>query len=205
MAKRIPISLDQIALEGFDLRPICPLCHRPSDVLGQWSPFRKHAICRACNEASPFPEGLVRFNEAKGELEIDPDAGLRLKEQRLDGEQRNREACRKREYIASCTPMVWGIRQISMPFCPRCGAVHDRRYSHVDDYQTYCQRCEDEQQVETLFRMKSILEQTVSSTEPEAILDYLYKRNPELFERNVLPDLWFILKTREGGEVAQTC
>jgi hypothetical protein len=199
-----PVSIDQIVLPGFDLRPICTLCRRPADVLGQWSPFRKHAICRTCNEADPFPESLVRFNEVKGELEINPDADLRLKEQRLDGEARNREACRKREYVTSSTPMVWGIRQISMPFCPRCGVVHDRRYSHVEDYQEYCQRCEDEQQVETLFQMKSILEQTVSSTEPEAILDYLYKRNPELFERNVLPDLWFMLGGTNVPEIEPT-
>lgn len=86
-------------------------------------------------------------------------------------------------------------RQISTPVCYRCGCAHDRAYEMlpgVVDYWDKCQRCADEESVESLFRMQGIF----GGDDDEAVLDRLYKAFPDLFERGVLPDYWFILKSR---------
>lgn len=79
-------------------------------------------------------------------------------------------------------------RNYRLPYCDRCGKAHDRRYGFGDqDYLSRCQACEDMDQVETLWRMRSIFE----GDDPEVVLDRLYKAFPGLFERGVLPDYWF--------------
>lgn len=87
-------------------------------------------------------------------------------------------------------------RQISAPVCWRCGCAHERAYEMlpgVVDYYSKCQRCDDEESVESLFRQRGIF----AGDDDEAVLDRLYKAFPALFERGVLPDYWFVLKGRE--------
>jgi hypothetical protein len=57
------------------------------------------------------------------------------------------------------------------------------------DYWSKCQHCEDAETVETLWRLRGIFGQD----DPESILDRLYRSHVELFERGVLPDMWFEL------------
>ncbi len=86
-------------------------------------------------------------------------------------------------------------RQVSLPTCRRCGCVHDRYYEMlpgVGDYKSTCQRCNDEEAVESFWNHKGIFGQD----DDETILDRIYKSHPDLFERGVLPDYWFILKGR---------
>lgn len=83
---------------------------------------------------------------------------------------------------------------LHLPYCERCGSVHDRRYEFGDqDYMRYCQRCEDELHVETLFRMPGIF----GDADDEEILDRLYKAFPGAFERGVLPDYWYKMKLED--------
>lgn len=85
-------------------------------------------------------------------------------------------------------------QQMQLPFCQRCGCVHDRQAELLPglmDYKSYCQRCEDEMKVEALARARS----EIFFNEDEDALDRLYAVFPELFERGVLPDYWFRLLT----------
>ncbi|MBN2306087.1 MAG: hypothetical protein JXQ72_16510 [Anaerolineae bacterium] len=85
-------------------------------------------------------------------------------------------------------------RQLSLPVCERCGAVHGRRYDFGGgDFMRYCQQCEDEIHVETLWRMRSIF----GNDDAESILDRQQKAFPGLFERGILPDMWFRLMLAE--------
>lgn len=86
-------------------------------------------------------------------------------------------------------------RQIALPTCRRCGCAHDRYYEMlpgVGDYKSTCQRCADEEAVESLWRLRGIFGQD----DDETILDRLYRAHADLFERGVLPDYWFMLKGR---------
>ncbi len=78
-------------------------------------------------------------------------------------------------------------RQAAIPFCKRCGCVHDRRLDYT--YASYCQRCEDEFTVETFWRHRAIF----GSDDVESILDRIQVSHPGLFERGVMPDYWFDL------------
>lgn len=86
-------------------------------------------------------------------------------------------------------------QQMQLPFCQRCGRVHDRMDELLPgmvDFKSFCQRCEDEMGVEALFRGRS----EIFAGEDEDALDRLYMVFPELFERGVLPDYWFVLLRR---------
>lgn len=76
-----------------------------------------------------------------------------------------------------------------LPVCARCGCVHDRQ-SLSGDYEQYCQRCEDEVSVESLFQHRGIF----GGDDDESVLDRLQAAFPGLFERGVLPDMWFVLR-----------
>lgn len=83
-------------------------------------------------------------------------------------------------------------RQMRLPYCERCGTAHARSYEMLPgrvDYWSKCQRCEDEETVETLWRLRGIFGQD----DPESVLDRLYRSHQELFDRGVLPDRWFEL------------
>lgn len=80
-------------------------------------------------------------------------------------------------------------RQLSLPLCERCGCAHDNRYKLSGDVRTYCQRCDAEMGVESLWHNRGIF----SDTDPETQLDKLYKTFPEWFAIGVLPDYWFRL------------
>lgn len=48
----------------FDVRPICPGCKLPADVLGQWFPGNPCHLCKRCSRSYPMPDVLER-NDAK--------------------------------------------------------------------------------------------------------------------------------------------
>lgn len=89
--------------------------------------------------------------------------------------------------------------QMTMPLCHRCGRAHDRKYKLLVqedgpvDYWTKCQRCADEESVETFWRLKGIF----GGDDVESILDRIQKSHPELFEREVLPNYWYTLMLKE--------
>jgi hypothetical protein len=67
----------QLALPGFPL--ICPACREHASVLGQWSPFRRDAVCRTCSTAHPYPIHILEPHPKKpGELAIKRDADQHL-------------------------------------------------------------------------------------------------------------------------------
>lgn len=82
--------------------------------------------------------------------------------------------------------------QIDLPICTRCGCVHDHAYEmypgHIA-YKAKCQRCDDESAVEALFRNRGVF----GKDDDEGALDRMQVAFPELFERGILPDYWFIL------------
>lgn len=90
--------------------------------------------------------------------------------------------------------------QMQLPICERCGKVHDRLYELLPgraDYWSHCQRCNDELTVETFWRNRGIFGQD----DVESLLDRIYKSHPELFERGVLPDMWFqLMEDQHNGE-----
>jgi hypothetical protein len=79
----------------------------------------------------------------------------------------------------------------SLPICDRCGEVHDHK-TLSGDAVAYCQRCDDLNAVESLWNNRGIF----AGDDDETILDRLQRAFPGLFERNVLPDLWFELKAK---------
>lgn len=86
------------------------------------------------------------------------------------------------------------VHQMQLPVCYRCGQVHDHRMAFdglitSGDFHSRCQRCADEESVESLWKNRGIFEQD----DAEAILDRLHKAFPDLFDRGVLPDYWFKL------------
>lgn len=82
----------------------------------------------------------------------------------------------------------------AMPICRRCGELHDNQYEHAGGYDTYCQRCNDLNSVETFYRMRAIF----GNSDMEEIFDRIQKSHPHLFERGILPDYWFELVLKEN-------
>lgn len=82
---------------------------------------------------------------------------------------------------------------LSFPLCHRCGHAPDRK-SISGDARVYCQRCDDELEVESYQRNKGIFE---NPEDDEAILDKLHRLRRELFERGVLPDYWYTVKEKQ--------
>jgi hypothetical protein len=81
-------------------------------------------------------------------------------------------------------------RQLRLPVCQRCGQPHDRRGPFdAGEVQPYCQRCDDEISVLALWRNRGIF----GDDDAEHIMDRVQVAFPGLFERGVLPDLWFHL------------
>lgn len=81
-------------------------------------------------------------------------------------------------------------KQLSMPFCERCGAAHDHRYNKVGGFKPQCHHCNAKTSVETFWRMRAIF----AGQDDETILDSIEKSHPHLFTLGVLPDYWFELK-----------
>lgn len=80
----------------------------------------------------------------------------------------------------------------SLPICSRCGNAHDHR-TLSGDAAAYCQRCDDLNAVESFWNYRGIF----GGDDDETILDRIQKSHPGLFERGVLPDAWFMLRTKE--------
>lgn len=198
------------------MRPICPLCGQPADVLGQYGPLWPYGVCRACSLAAPYPvEVFIPDPGAKdaSRLRIDPDADFGLRERRVALDFALTSAVRGRRdadvYKLNITgrelrhPVriaqnyaAWRRNpralQFHLPLCARCGQAHDRRYSS-GDYVSHCQACEDLAAVEALWRNRRIF----GDDDAESIMDRLYAAFPDLFARGVLPDAWFRLVKTE--------
>jgi hypothetical protein len=88
--------------------------------------------------------------------------------------------------------------QMSLPICQRCGNVHNRRFGFNDNYQPYCQSCDDKWSVESFYNHRGIF----GGDDVEEIFDRIQRAEPGLFERGVLPDYWFelALRDKEGIE-----
>lgn len=196
----------------------CPVCGRRVTVLGQWSPFRRQAVCRDCSHAHPWPMGWVDEGGAWRE-----DAPAEIREQQIvmwewlqDAAAGCREiaerglawgempACRQhpRADCPRCGRRVnTGARrylswrsevlpqQLSLPVCRRCGRAHNR-HTLGGLVADICERCEAEESVETYFRLRGIF----GDADAEAVLDRLYASRPDLFDVGVLPDYWFELE-----------
>lgn len=181
----------QSALPGFEmlLRPVCPACGALAPVLGQHSPFRRWYVCEACNRAAPFPTEIYELID--GRLDYAPDAPRARREQRVRVEHHIDRAVMARRPARNSShgpiPPRLASRQLSIPVCKRCGRPHARWV--IADYSDYCQRCEDEMSVEALWRLYS----TIFQGDPEDALDRIYRSHQGLFERGVLPDMWFRL------------
>jgi hypothetical protein len=82
-------------------------------------------------------------------------------------------------------------KQISMPFCERCGEVHTHQYNEkIGGFKPQCRYCDAKTSVETFWRLRKIFE----GQDDETILDGIEKSHPHLFQLGVLPDYWFELK-----------
>lgn len=211
----------QLPLPTVDMRPLCPLCGAPADVLGQYSPLWPYVVCRACSLDEPFPvevfEDDPKGNDKSG-LRIRRDASDALRGRRVALENRVKEA------VIGVPPVIpykfnltgfelrnpirygvgWRLKrpaprafdQIDLPFCHRCGWVHDRHTLDGLHYHGHCQQCADEMAVETLWQMRGIF----GEDDDETILDRIYRSHAELFERGLLPDAWFRLRAEEARE-----
>lgn len=85
-------------------------------------------------------------------------------------------------------------RTVGLPICHDCGRVHDRVNSISGDPATYCQECEDEHHVQSLWIHRNGV---FGNDDVEGVMDRLEKAFPELFERDVLPRRWFELRLEE--------
>lgn len=86
-------------------------------------------------------------------------------------------------------------RQLSLPYCHRCGKVHDRRFEFGDrDFKSRCQHCDDLDTAETLWRNRKIFE----GDDPETVMDRIFTAFPGLFERGIMPDFWFKMLRSSG-------
>ncbi len=187
----------QLPLPTFEayLWPTCAVCHQRVALVGQYTPRQRWGVCRKCSLANPLPIDafIVGMRDAPSELRI----------QVVEGESFVRNRYEKLRTARPPAPRVpytspFETRQLAMPVCPRCGLPHARLFTSlagVVDYETYCLRCDDELSVETLWRMRRIW----GELDVEDLLDKLFKRSPELFERGVLPDYWFELMRKEAS------
>lgn len=78
---------------------------------------------------------------------------------------------------------------LAFPICQRCSAIHDRKYD-TGEHHPYCQQCDDELAVLSFWRNKGIFGQD----DDETILDRIQRSHTALFERGVLPDMWYRLR-----------
>ena len=66
----------QLILPTIDMRPVCPACHQPADILGEWSPGSGKFVCRKCSGL--LLEGLEAvFESSSNSLGV----GLRQEEE----------------------------------------------------------------------------------------------------------------------------
>jgi hypothetical protein len=172
----------QLPLPGIDLRPICPLCGQAAAVLGQVHPKLAYRACPDCCRKYALP------TDAWGEKW--QDQPYAVKAQFVEVECELRERLTKPTVPTYHRPKPYYVIQLDIPICHRCGRVHDRMLIHT--YASYCQQCDDEWTVEMFFEARN----KIFQGDDEGALDRLYRSHPGLFERGVLPNLWFTLLGR---------
>lgn len=152
----------QLALPGIDMRPVCPSCGQPADVLGQYSPLWPYAVCRDCstrwpyrlNVLEPATESSKRTTHDNG-FRIDPTASSADREWRIIVEGRLKDAIRgcklaRGAGLEAKSPTCWhqGHTEPGCRLCERrvvaSGAARYMGYLAGIEHQTslpVCQRC----------------------------------------------------------------
>lgn len=169
--------MTQLALPTFDLRPLCAICRQPADLLGQLHPRLRHRACPACCRRFAIPDYMrpdAPYADRAAALEIE----LTLRTLLIPP---------PRPQPLHATTLLISPLQNGLPFCLKCGRVHDRH--HWGRYADLCQPCADQQTLESLWSRRAIF----AGDDPETVLDRLYAAFPDLFERGILPDAWFRL------------
>ena len=221
----------QLALPGVDMRPVCTFCGEPGLLgqYSPLYPYMICRECSLA-EPYPIQvfEFSDRSKDRSG-LRVIPDSPYELRERRAWLDEVLKQAARGwiderdvvklnityrdlRNPIRRSKAHLYNqwhkaarinnrYRNYRLPYCERCGQVHDRRYEQGDqDYKSRCQHCEDLDRVETAWRMRSIF----AGDDVETILDKLLAAFPGLFERGVLPEYWFQLMFEEKIESEKT-
>lgn len=177
-------------LPHIDMRPVCPLCKQPANVLGQFSPRVSTAICKDCTLSQRADSSLLlQWDEATFEQR----AAL------VAAESHIRESLPKRYTPPRGlqSPDAW--RTLAMPFCQECGCIHDHKSPFNGVAYDRCLVCETRYQVRMayqsrhdnpVFKIKSI-----NPDDAESVLDMLYRFHRDWFECRVLPDYWFELRS----------
>lgn len=181
----------QLSLPKIDMRPICPACKRPANVLAQWSPWRRVFVCRECCEVLPYDPAWL---DESGDWHSDTTAETREAYMRRINVLT--DATRKRRYyVPGGVHNIPTATQLTLPACRRCGTPVAMRLSTYPDL---CHRCEAEDRVDALWRMRNLWRQRYGDVED--MLDGFYQVFPELFELGVMPDRWFELAIIEDRE-----
>lgn len=186
----------QSALPGIDMRPICPLCHAASDVLGQFSPRVGVCICKRCTVAQAINTALLMHWDTTS---WEQRAAV------IEAEARVRAAVTPRYTPPrGLTPLrSWHNRL--MAFCHDCGNLHANCSPYNGVAYDRCEVCEARYQVRMTYQARSdnpvFKIKQVSPDDAEAVLDLLYRFHRDWFECGVLPDYWFEL-SRDDSSVS---
>lgn len=79
------------------------------------------------------------------------------------------------------------FHQLRLPICEHCGNMHTHFAGLA--YSALCQPCHDRWIVETFATSPAVQRMTDA-----AALNFIRERRPELFDREVLPAYWVLLK-----------
>lgn len=205
MTRHAVATIAQPSLPVIDMRPVCPLCHRPTAILGQYDPYHAGAwLCRDCSRARALPVELWEPHPRKaGEYQISRDPALsEWRERRILWGEEIRAAISSRP--GTTKAVLYGtwrrqlrdgslnVKQMNLPICPTCGCVHELNdWGHWQD----CDHCRDEATLESLWKSRGIH----AGKDVETVLDLFQRAFPELFEHGLLPDRWFALMQQERG------
>lgn len=194
----------QPALPTIDMRPVCPLCRRAVNILGQYDPYYGRAwLCRDCTLARSLPVELWEPHPRKaGEYQINRDPALaEWREKRIEWGEEIRTAVSVRSGTTKAA--LYGrwrhqlrhgtlsMNQMNLAICPTCGCVNNlNEWGHWSD----CQHCADEGTLNSLWQCRGIY----AGDDFETMMDRIYKAFPGLFERGLLPDRWILFMYQEG-------
>lgn len=138
----------------------------------------------------PFPADALEW-DAQGELVFRADASRRQREIISVGSGELRSLApswrKEKRYRIAQLSEAWRFQQTPFPECLRCKSMNGY---------PYCQRCEDEMNVEGVYRIWRAGMREEWGEESEDVLDVLFnkiKSLKDVFDRGVLPDYWFRL------------
>jgi len=145
----------QMPLPTIDMRPICPVCRQPADLLAQWSPAQATRVCKACAQKYRYDLDIFIHAPGKGRLGLksNRDASTEqighynfLSQTLMDAAKGCRHAIRRLagpEYVAPCELYKFDMT------CPACvrKQKHATRYARMRITREYtlrlpvCDRC----------------------------------------------------------------